>query len=63
MASRGVDPATLAAMDWRDVGATLQVIDRATKKANEKPSGTLDEDQAAAFRAQMAALSKGSADG
>ena len=60
MASHHVDPATLAAMDWRDVGAMLKVIDQ----AREKPAAaTLDDEQAAAFRAQMAELAKVTGDG
>ena len=51
MASRGVDPGTLAAMDWRDVGAALKAIGRAEPK---QPPATLDEDTARGFRELMA---------
>lgn len=60
MASRGVDPATLAAMDWRDVGASLTAIGRAEPAPTP---ATLDEDTAAGFRALMAEQERLHADG
>lgn len=61
MASRHIDPQSFAAMDWRDVGAMLRVMET---DRDDPPTATLTTEQALAAREAFAAhAAAGATDG